>query len=362
MARVRSGAADKIGSLRRAGHKPLATFYRQAAAAPGYWRITLPAKYLPGRIATVRDRTHVMVRHRGNDRPLEFPQLENGTAIVQFPGDKGTALACTALEATGRRLFVEVDDNYLDAHLDPLWAERAGWGTKIGDDSYTTEGHRWISEHAHGVIVTARAIAKVYGEVNGNVHVCRNSIDPDDWPRTIRSVRDLETFRIGWYASPSHDRDAEQVRRALSWASRQPNVEVVNIGLDPDWKFSRRQIPWQSNFQKLRLELCKLDVGVCPLVGTVMTKYRSDLKALEYAMGGAMPFVQSYEPYWEWQNLEFARVAATPDEWERQIRWAVANRDEVRARAQQAREYVLEHRTFRTEIERWRQAIAGGEA
>lgn len=373
---MRSGAADKIGSLRRAGHKPLATFYRQAAEAPGYWRITLPAKYLPGRIATVRDRTHVMVRHRGNDRPLEFPQLENGTAIVQFPGDKGTALACTALEATGRRLFVEVDDNYLDAHLDPLWAERAGWGTKIGDDAYTTQGHRWIAEHAHGVIVTTQAIAKVYGEVNGNIHVCRNSIDPDDWPdyeplRARSLTAGDPPFRIGWYASPSHDRDAEQIRRALSWASRQPNVEVVNIGLDPDWRFSRRQIPWQSNFHKLRLELCKLDVGVAPLVATPMTKYRSDLKALEYAMGGAMPFLQASEPYAEWRDADvadpsidggFVRICRSPSEWTEAIKWAVANRDEVRARAQQARDYVLKHRTFRTEIERWRQAIAGGEA
>jgi hypothetical protein len=300
-----------------------------------------------------------MVRHRGNDRPLEFPDLNNDTGIVQYPGDKGSAVVCMAMEATGKKLFVEVDDNYLDAHLDPLWAERAGWGTKIGDDPYTTQGHRWIAEHAYGVIVTTRALEKAYAEVNDNVHVCRNSIDPTDWPEPSERG---ETFRIGWYASPSHDRDAEQVRRALSWASRQPNVEIVNIGLDPHWSFARRQVPWQNDFGKLRHELCKLDVGVCPLVGTPMTKYRSDLKALEYAMGGAMPIVQAYEPYWEWENNLSAGWCPTPSHWMDTIKWAVENRDEARARGQQAREYVLRERTFRTEINRWRQAIGGGEA
>jgi glycosyltransferase involved in cell wall biosynthesis len=169
-------------------------------------------------------------------------------------------------------------------------------------------------------------------------------------------------FRIGWYAGISHDRDAPQVRRALAWASRQPNVEVVNIGLNPEgWNFNRRQVAWSNDFRVLRRELGRLDVGVCPLVATPLTKYRSDLKVLEYAMAGAMPIVQRYEPYWEWFDSDFVRTASTPDEWEQQIRWAVANRDEVRVRAQQAREYVLEKRTFRTEIERWREAIAGGE-
>lgn len=320
-----------------------------------YWRIALPAKYLPGR---VHPSHRLVVRHRGNDKPLEFPDLENDTGIIQFPGDKGSAVVCTAMEATGKKFFVEVDDNYLEDG-DPLWRIRAGWGTTIGKDQYTLQGHRWIAEHAHGVIVSTRALEKAYGELNDNVHVCRNSIDPDDWPKP--SQRD-ETFRIGWYASPSHDRDEEQVRRALSWASRQPNVEIVNIGLDPEWAFARKQVPWQRDFGKLRRELGQLDVGVCPLVGTPMTKYRSDLKALEYAMGGAMPFVQGYEPYWEWSDLEFARMCHSPEGWMQHIKWAVANRDEVRARAQQAREYVLESRTFRTEIDRWRQAIAGGEA
>lgn len=294
------------------------------------------------------------VVNRGNDKPLEFPDVENDTAIMQFPGDNGSALVCLAMGETGKKFLVEVDDNYLDQG-DPLWRKRSNWGGKIGATPHTVQGHRWIVEHSHGVIVTTRALADYYGQHNDNVHVCRNSIDPDDWPEPAE--RD-ETFRIGWYASQSHDRDEVMVRKALAWASRQPNVEVVNIGLDPGWQISRRQIGWQDDFRALRPELGRLDVGVAPLVGTPMTRYRSDLKALEYAMGGAMPFVQAEEPYHEWRDVEFARMCATPAEWADAIKWAVRNRDAVRAKAKQARDFVLEHRSFATEVKKWETAIA----
>jgi hypothetical protein len=333
------------------GRKPLCTFYYQATPATSYWRTELPAKYLPGKLHPAPG---LSVVNRGEDKPLEFPDVVNDTAVMQFPGDQGSAVVALAMKATGKRFLVEVDDNYLDQG-DPLWRKRSNWGSKIGATAHTVQGHRWIVENSHGVIVTTRALAAYYGDHNDNVHVCRNSIDPDDWPEPTE--RD-EAFRIGWYASQSHDRDEVMVRKALAWASRQPNVEIVNIGLDPGWPISRRWIGWKDNFKALRPELGKLDIGVAPLVGTPMTRFRSDLKALEYAMGGAMPFVQTDEPYHEWRDVDYSKSCATPAEWMDAIQWGVRNRDEVRAKARQAREHVLVNRTFRTEIERWRQAIA----
>jgi len=329
----------------------LATFYHQGTAATRYWRITLPAKYLPGKVLAASD---VLVEHDTRTQKLTFPQLRGDVAVEQFPGDNGSALFAMAMEAKGKRFFTEVDDNYID-YGDELWMKRASWGEKIHGDSQTSvQGHRWIVEHSYGVIVTTRALKAEYAKLNDNVHICRNSIDPDDWPQPADWG---ETFRIGWYASNSHDRDSVMVAKALSWASRQPNVEIVNIGHDPGWPFKRQQIEWTDDFLSLRKELSRLDVGVSPLVAAPLAKYRSDLKALEYAMGGALPILQDAEPYWEWADR--VPVAHTPDDWMRHIKWCVANRDEVRQRAEQTRDYVLAERTFRTEINRWRQAIDG---
>jgi hypothetical protein len=347
-----SRAADRIGPA-FGRPSPRATFYHQNTPATRYWRIDLPAKFLPGKVLPAYQ---LVVRHYIKKQKLTFPQLRGDTAILQFPGDNGSALCAMAFEAEGKRLLVEVDDNYID-YGDELWRQRANWGRKIGDEPHTVKGHRWIVEHSSGVIVTTRALAADYGQLNDNVYVCRNSIDPSDWPNP--APRD-GVFRIGWYASNSHDRDSVQVAKALSWASRQPGVEVVNIGHDPGWSFARRQVEWTDDFRGQRKELRKLDVGVAPLVLSPLAKYRSDLKALEYAMGGAMPFLQSSEPYWEWENKGFVRMCHSPADWVSALQWAVRNQDEVRWRAQQARAYVLGNRTFRTEIDRWHDAVEGG--
>lgn len=346
------GYADRLGSL--VPSSDLATLYYQGTPATRYWRISIPAKYLPGKELPA---TRVWVRHDPRKDKLTFPQLRGDTAVVQYPGDNGAALLAMAMEAKGKRMLVEVDDNYID-YADELWMKRAGWGNRIGDGDTSVKGHRWIVERAAGVIVTTRALHEQYSKLNENVYVCRNSIDPADWKDPL--PRD-DVFRIGWYASNSHDRDAGMISSALSWASRQPGVEVINIGHDPGWRFQRTQVPWNDSFIAQRKYLRQLDVGVSPLVATPLAKYRSDLKALEYAMGGAMPFLQSSEPYWDWSDKPFARICHTQSDWASAIKWAVRNQDEVRARAQQAREYVLAERTIKTEIERWREAIRGGE-
>lgn len=330
-----------------------ATLYHQTTPATKYWRILLPAKYLPGKTL---EASKLTVRHYTKTNKLTFPQLRGDAAILQFPGDNGSALCAMAMESQNKRLLIEVDDNYID-YGDELWRKRASWGRSIGESPHTVKGHVWIAEHSSGVIVTTRALAEAYSRVNDNIYICRNSIDPSDWPDP--APRD-NTFRIGWYASNSHDRDAPLVAKALSWASRQPGVEVINVGHDPGWRFRRTQVPWTNNFLAQRRYLRTLDVGVAPISMTPLAKYRSDLKALEYAMGGAMPILQACEVYWDWQDRPFAGWCSTPGDWMAAVKWAVANQDEVRDRARQAREYVLQHRTFGTEIERWRQAVEGG--
>jgi hypothetical protein len=315
--------------------------------------VELPAKHLPGKTLPAHELT---VRHFQKKQKLTFPQLRGDTAIVQYPGDQGSALCAMAMEAQGKRMFVEVDDNYID-YGDELWMKRAGWG----DRSATTRTRCRVTA---GSSSTRTASSSRRGRSTRSIRSSTTtftSAATASTRATGRSSRSPTTDLPHRLVREqlSHDRDAVMIRRALSWASRQPNVEIVNIGHDPGWDFARRQVAWTDSFLALRKELMRLDIGVAPLVASPLAKYRSDLKALEYAMAGAMPFLQSSESYWDWEDREFARTCFGTIDWEHGIRWALKNRDEVRARAQQAREYVLAERTFKTEIERWRTAIGG---
>jgi hypothetical protein len=74
-------------------------------------------------------------------------------------------------------------------------------------------------------------------------------------------------------------------------------------------------------------------------------------------MALALPICSGVEPYrpWRYGPMPLARDA---DHFLRLVKWCVANRDEARALAHEAREYVLRERTIERSISCWREACA----
>lgn len=334
-----------------------ATFYRQATDSVAYWRCELPAKYLPGKVVNT---TELRGRKRP-DKRVDFLVSEDGephegAAIFQFPSSHEESLSMMIMQAQGIPTFVEVDDNY--TQHDPLFMARSNWAQTIknGKLPHSVQGHcSIVRNYADGVIVTTPVLAEAYAELNQNVHICRNSIDPDDWPELEKP--DDGVLRFGWYASLSHDRDAPLIRKAMSWASRQPNVEVMTLGLDPaGWDFARTHYPWEHHVV-LRKWLQRIDVGMAPVVRTTLADGRSDLKVLEYSMAGAVTIASDVPPYAWWKDKP-AMLAYNAAEFMEYVQFCVKNRDAVREMGRLARERVLRDRTYKTEIESWRAALA----
>ena len=319
------------------------------------------ARRLPG-VATSE-----LIGRSGDNGHVEFEGQHGPAAVFQFAGSKDRAWSAINLQAQGVKVLVEVDDNYLD-DLDPITRGRAGWAVNIGEKigGTSVQGHRWIVEQADGVICTTTQLAEMYAAVNPNVHVCRNSLDMADWPDPpepfdvdgVTVSPDDGVFRVGWFASMSHDRDERLVRRAMAWASRQPGVQVVTMGYNPPWGFDRLHIPWSNDIAVYHRMMHLLDVGLCPVERTGWSICRSDLKSLEYAAAGALPIMSGQPPYDEWRDKPFGRFAANGKDFEEQIRWAVRNQDKVRELAAQAKSYVLSERLIQNEVPRWETACA----
>jgi glycosyltransferase involved in cell wall biosynthesis len=324
----------------------LATFYCQATPITTYLRCELPARYLPGKVA----RECVLAQ---TEDDFFFPQHE-GAAVFQFAGDATWALTIHGLQAKDIRVLIESDDNYFAT---APTMKRTGWVHKIGKGDHSLEGHRSILKWADGCIVTTEHLAKQYRKHNPNVYVAPNSVDPIDWPTPEKP--DDGILRIGWFASNSHGDDAKLVERALEWASRQKDVEVVTMGMNPTWwKFRRKHIEWQD-LPAYREALHELDVGVAPIKATPWALCRSDLKALEYSMGGAVPVLSDVAPYALWQDGENCLKAKDAKGFYHLIRHLVTNRDEAKNLASAAKRYVLAERTTQAQIGRWRDAISG---
>lgn len=327
------------------------TFYAQNTPATTYVRCQLPAKYLP---ALVTQDLQMGVNDKGD---AKFPGHEGDAAIFQFPGSGAVAAAAIGMRHIGIRTLVEVDDNYL---INPgkKIVQRSNWCMKIGGGKPDSrQGHGLIARDADGIIVTTRLLANAYRKVNPSVYICPNTVDPSDWPEPEKP--DDGIFRIAWIASRSHDVDIPLIVRALDWAARQKDVEVyVGQNTAGNFKFPHHIIPWAESLDIYRELFRHFDVCVAPIRRIPFALYRSDLKALESAMGLACPVLSDVEPYEDWTEDRCLK-AADAKGFLHAIKHLVANRDEARQLAEAAREYVLKERTTEAQIHTWREAIAG---
>jgi hypothetical protein len=333
--------------------KPLATWWTQATPGVNYYRADLPARHLPGK--TVRLDTWDLQEVTSDGGPaFDFPSQE-GSAVWMFPGNTAKALLMAEMKLQGLPVYVEVDDNYtVDTPISgisewkPTMKQAREAGTHV---SY--EEHRLIVKHiAEGVICSTPFLAEQYSRLNENVHVCPNAIDPDDWEEPVHQ-RD-GVLRIGWAGSTSHVHDLNEIVPALSWASQQKDVEVVILG-KLEIPVPCTHVPWADSLATYRENMQNLDVILCPLRPGLWADGKSDVKALEGVMGGALPVVSKTEPYRPWWDRGY--VAETKKDWVKIVKHLVKNRDEVQKCYQDARHYVLTERTIQTGIEKWRSVL-----
>jgi hypothetical protein len=291
-----------------------------------------------------------------DDEPV-FPRQE-GTAIWQYPGNISRALLMAEMQRQGIRTLMEVDDNYLTA---PPQVPDNPSEWKLRHDrndvaSCSVEFHRRIAGWIDGIICSTEALARSYRRYNENVYVCPNSIEAEDWPEPDKP--DDGIFRIGFAGSKSHFHDYALVERALSWAESQPNVEILIYGLREKGPANKRWIEWTDDLSAYRKSLSLLDVGVCPIRPNIFSNCKSDLKAMEYAMAGALPIVSKVEPFRPWFDQP-CLVAETEKDFRRHIKWCVTHRDEVKQLAAEAKQYVLSERLIEQNIHKWREAVNG---
>jgi hypothetical protein len=335
--------------------KPGATWWMQATAGVNYYRADMPAKHLPGKTVRFESRD---LQPRGDD--YWFPRQEGGTAVWMFPGNMTRAIAMAQMKTElGLRVLVEVDDNYTVSPPMPGLSKWVSHIDRSGQDNHSYEAHGKIVETiADGVIVSTERLAEVYGRLHESVFVCPNSVDPADWPQEEPPHQPDGILRVGWAGSASHGYDLADIRRALDFAARQPDVEVVVMGqLDPGVK--HRRIEWTESLAEYRSSVSQIDVMLCPLRSNAWSDCKSDVKALEAAMGGACAVVSRTEPFRRWWDGDApGYVADSPKDFVKVVKHLVDHRDEVRETARLAREYALTVRNIDRSITAWREAIA----
>lgn len=348
--------------MRRNSSLLRATWWIQATAGVNYYRAEMPAKHLPGKTLMLNPSLDLT---EPSPDVFSFPRQE-GVAIWLFPGNTTRAILMAHMKNLGIPLIVEVDDNYT---RQPSIPQLSSWLTtrdKTGEDRHSYEIHKRIVPWVDGIICSTPRLAEIYADFNDNIHVCRNSVDPDDWQPATHQEDGV--LRIGWAGSWSHAYDVHDIEDAFDWAGRQKDVEVVTIGYQPprminqkntDPSFNYRHIGWMDSVEDYRRAVGAIDVMLCPVRANPWADCKSDVKALEAAMGNAAVVVSKTEPYRPWWDGEApGYVAERPKDYVKIIKHLIKNRDEVRESARLARFYALEHRNIHDTVDQWKRAIA----
>jgi hypothetical protein len=268
-----------------------------------------------------------------------------------------------AMQERGIPCLVETDDNYLvrARYGRTHWVrDEPRRGFENSAPSY--EIHRKVVGWCDGVIVTTDHLAKQYRKVtDAPVFVCPNQVDPADWlPGELPDWYDPNKTYVGLAASASHRGDLKLVERALEWAARARDVEVVLMGsahMGYRWQFPHRHVPWATDLSVYRRLLRVLDVGLAPIVEDPWSACRSDLKVLEYSMAGAASVVSDATPYRNWADGEYVRKAKTSRDFLRQVQDLVRNDRERKQMAAACAEHVLLERTVEANRWRWLEAV-----
>lgn len=250
-----------------------AVFYEWRIEGTGYVRCELPARTTCSVVRTSLDSRD---SHEAPTWVFQYPNSD-----VQEFWDKAAEL--------GKRRVIDVDDNYLSKDLGKV----VGAYHKKNGDVWASrqESHKRMVEEADYVICATPALVEVYSEVNPNVVLCENTVDPVDWPKPS-SRRQI----VGCVLSANHLHDVHLVEDAMRYASA-VGAEVQVVGLDPMWDFSYTHIGFTPSVAAYRRVLSRWSIGVAPVVDNDVTRCKSDLKWLEFTMSGAALVASDSEAY-----------------------------------------------------------------
>jgi hypothetical protein len=294
------------------------------------------------------------------------------TVVLNRPLDPGIAEQVRLWTAEGRRVIVDMDDDF-----DAVVPEHRIHG------KYTTEHLHAACQAATVVTCSTPALVERYGYGHGTV--LRNCI-PESYLSVERRSRTPEAaghsapggLWVGWYGSlGSHPNDPAAAGRGVGDALNVVDgAEFVFAGPPADgsrlteiFGLQRpvRELGFQSMIGLIQL-ISEFDIGIVPLERSPFNEAKSWLKGLEFAAVG-VPVIASWTT--EYRRMSDGKgfgwppacwLANSPAEWKRQLD-KLLTRPEWRAQlAQHGREWAAGW-TYEKHADDWRTVwYLGGQA
>lgn len=289
--------------------------------------------------------------------------------VLQRPQDKKYIDLVLTLKKMGKKVIFENDDTYLVGKGIPLErlendAQRA-IAKEMSDTTYK------ILSLCDGAIASTQILADEYREINPNVCVLKNCIDPFDSFKPKPNT--TGKFRIGFIGSVTTNDDYLHIKDQIKKLDERDDITIVVFGIkykdgsnlafmkeDLDFWSSLKNVEWQPyvNVKEYMYTLSKLsiDLAIIPRKDNYFNRCKSNLKFLEMSLLEipvlAQGFSDGTSPY-QGVDEPYLTIVTDDDKWYENIMHIKENIDVYKVKAQEARKYVLENYNIKSFATEW---------
>lgn len=277
------------------------------------------------------------------------------------------------LKEAGKKIVFDNDDTYKDHNgfkfNDFMTEEKV----KKGLDTLNTNIDTFMKE-ADLVTCTTEFLKKEYEQINPNVVVLPNTVDPFYYPEPKRN--DTDIVRIGITGSVGVTADVEVLKPIIEHYQNDPRVRLVLLSLPPEGEneiykklyvdeyafWNKVNIEWhsfvKSDVYYEYLNDLKLDMVIIPRSDSYFNRCKSNLKFLESSMLEIPIIGQSFStgdsPYEV--NPEDAKhllLATDTQSWIEQIEKLINDKELRLKMGKKAKEYVENKYSIENNAQKW---------
>lgn len=278
------------------------------------------------------------------------------------------------LKGMGKKIVFDNDDTYQLDENHPFWGLDEK-GFEQNKERLNNIINNFI-RNADLVTCSTEYLAKEYQQLNPNVVVLKNCVEPSDWDTPLRNTG--EKIRVGLTGSTAYAQDFEMIRKLLLKLSKDERVQLVVFGLPKDdgtnpktaevhkkeFGFlkelgSVEHVPWvemENYFTQLN-EL-RLDMMLIPRRENHFNKAKSNLKFLEAGMLEIPVIAQSFPdaPYEKDIDGTNGILVKTQEEWANAVEELITNKKKRRALGKAAHKYVVANYNIADHAHLWEEA------
>ncbi|HNU95759.1 MAG: Glycosyl transferases group 1 [Tenericutes bacterium ADurb.Bin239] len=325
-----------------------------------YVRSMMPALYNGWKtdITNLTDKTP-------NRKDIAHDVANSDVIVFHRPDDQERLEVAVKLKKAGKKIVYDNDDTY-----------KVDDGNTLGKFYHKKNGmlDRFI-RYADLITTTTEFLAEEYRELNKNVVVLPNCVDPNDWDTPLRNEGDK--VRIGIFGSVANNGDSEHIKDLLIELGNRDDVQLVLFGLQKKTKLVKKLykkefeywekiniewhpvVPMYDYFDKLNS--LKLDFALIPRKDNYFNRCKSNIKYLEAGMLEIPVIAQSFSdkksPYdYTIKHGKTGYLANTEDEFRKYAEKLIKDKKLRRQMGKNAYEDVVKNYNILNKFKDWEYA------